>query len=325
VALVNEQQRMELRVHEILDAGEGTWVDFKLELGTDHTKVARQIAASANAARGAEVVWLVGVRGDGTVAGVGATEHADWWRQVQACFNEISPDLTDVVVARDEGRVLALFFTTNRAPYLIKTKDQRWEYEVPWRDGTRTRTARRHELLQILAPAATAPGIEVIDAFLKFEEARHGASSSDPALQVEALFHVFVDCDRRVSFAMHKQRLLASLPGLPDVKIPLRVSWQVEDAASISPSGDQILHNLHGTAHVEVPSEFWVRGFLSRRTNQELINQIRQQLQARLRMELNVVRSAAPVILEIDLAARPVRIDGRIVTFTWPGTLPDVT
>ncbi|MEV1078744.1 hypothetical protein AB0I98_10915 [Streptomyces sp. NPDC050211] len=42
--------------------------------------------------------------------------------------------------------------------------------EVPIRDGTRTRSATRHELLRLLSPAASLPDFSVLDASLYVQE-----------------------------------------------------------------------------------------------------------------------------------------------------------
>lgn len=87
-------------------------------------------------------------------------------RRSDAGFDdEVSPDLTDVIVPVRPGiSVLALSFATDRAPYVVKTDGHGGvEREAPWRDGTTTRSARRRELLRILASRATVPAIEVYD------------------------------------------------------------------------------------------------------------------------------------------------------------------
>ena len=59
--------------------------------------------------------------------------------------------------------VLALHFATDRAPYVVKCPSSgRSELEVPWRRGTRTRSARRHELLKLLLPAVSTPDATVL-------------------------------------------------------------------------------------------------------------------------------------------------------------------
>lgn len=315
---MNERQRIELRVHEILDAGEGTWVDFKLELGDNHRKSARQIAALANAARGDEIAWLVGVRNDGSVAGVGDAEHADWWRQVQKQFDEVSPDLTDIVVPRPEGPVLGLFFATDRAPFSVRTGDQGCEFEVPWRDGTRTRTARRHELLRVLAPVVAAPSVEIISANLVFSNWRSGSGedeSEDSGVRIDAYVHAFVDCSQPVSFARHRQRLRMSLPGLP-TRRNLRLLWHVESA---EPSSKKFLRLPYrsGTVHVAVPSEVSAHGWFEGPVGSHAIELFRQQADAELEIILQPARSARVIRCNLLLASRSVEFPSEIARFEW--------
>ena len=60
--------------------------------------------------------------------------------------------------------MVALYMTTERVPYVVKRQEQQgpFEREVPWRDGNRTRSAHRDELLRILVPAVTPPEATVV-------------------------------------------------------------------------------------------------------------------------------------------------------------------
>jgi hypothetical protein len=121
----------------------------------------RQLAGAANAARGEDIIWIVGI--DETakrLVPVGQSiDLADWWAQVESNFDDgIAPDLVHIWVPVTGGRVLALHFATDRAPYVVKSSQGGSpELEVPWRAGTRTRSAKRHELLKILLPTISVP------------------------------------------------------------------------------------------------------------------------------------------------------------------------
>ncbi|WP_219420665.1 AlbA family DNA-binding domain-containing protein [Pseudonocardia nigra] len=131
---MTERQRLEARVHEILDApgAEDSFVDFKRQLPDDYRRAARQIAALANAARGDEAVWLIGVENDGHLTSATPSfETQSWWPQVESWFDELAPSVTQLLVPRPGGTVLALFFETDRAPYVVKTGGQSPEREVP--------------------------------------------------------------------------------------------------------------------------------------------------------------------------------------------------
>jgi hypothetical protein len=126
----------------------------------DESKV-RQLAAHANAARGEPIIWLIGVHENShEVPSLGILTQADWWAVMSKRFDEVFPELLHVTVHIDEGKtVIALAFATDQAPYVITMgADQgRVEREVPIRVATRTRSAHRHDLIRMLAPAVTVP------------------------------------------------------------------------------------------------------------------------------------------------------------------------
>lgn len=132
-------------------------------------KWARRIAGLANAARGEPVLWLVGVNEKrATVPGAGACDPATWWPRVRRHFDGVAPRLIDVAVPHREVTVMALCFETDRAPFVVKNPDGGpVTCEVPWRDGTCVRTARREDLLRLLVPQARLPSVEVLQATLE--------------------------------------------------------------------------------------------------------------------------------------------------------------
>ncbi len=136
---------------------------------TDFADAARRIAAHANAARGGEVIWLIGVdEGAHAVHGASATEPAQWFDQVRAQFeNGWAPSVQIVAVPRKEAVVVAFVFDTSGAPFVVKSGGK---LEVPWRGSTQTRSARRSELLQILVPRTHVPEIEIRRGFLRLRE-----------------------------------------------------------------------------------------------------------------------------------------------------------
>src|SRR5262249_30446333 len=57
--------------------------------------------------------------------------------------------------------VVGMLFDSSRAPYVVKARVAA-ETEVPWREGTRTRSARRQDLIRLLAPTIRLPRVEPI-------------------------------------------------------------------------------------------------------------------------------------------------------------------
>jgi hypothetical protein len=165
-------QRIEGRVLNLVDrvvSGErveDALVECKAEWPSA-ARAARQIAGHANAARGEPILWIIGVDEDGhQVASASDVELANWWSQVTAVFDQgITPGLTTLVVPVGTAQsVVALYLTTDRAPYVVSRPEQRssFDREVPWRDGNRTRSAYRDELLRMLVEAVLPPEATVV-------------------------------------------------------------------------------------------------------------------------------------------------------------------
>ena len=138
--------------------------DSRVELKSDWIdpiKAARQIAAHANTIHGEQILWIIGVdQGNHKVVGVNQNELSSWYQQVVSQFDEIAPSMKDLNVNYGDKTVVALLFETDRFPFIVKTKDG-W-LEVPWREGTSTRSAKRSELLKLLVPYVYLPSFEVL-------------------------------------------------------------------------------------------------------------------------------------------------------------------
>jgi hypothetical protein len=151
---------------------EDSRVELKAEWG-EPQRVARRIAGHANAARGDSLLWLIGVdEARETVVGVEQARFADWWKQVKKHFEEAIPSVTDVAIHYNGAVVVALQISSEAAPFLVKNPvfgskgGGPVEFEVPWREATSIRTARRADLLRLLAPLQSLPEVEVLAASL---------------------------------------------------------------------------------------------------------------------------------------------------------------
>lgn len=145
--------------------------DFRVELKTEWPepqKAARQIAGHANAARGEPILWLIGVNEDKGVTGASQKELANWFTAVQSEFDSVAPSVIDLNIPVDELIIVALYFDTDRAPYVIKNplfgneKGGPISFETPWREGTSTRSARRADLIKMLIPVISLPEVEIL-------------------------------------------------------------------------------------------------------------------------------------------------------------------
>lgn len=165
-----DRRRLEARVLDIVDrvvAG-GRAEDDLVECKTgwvEPLKGARRLAGQANAARGDDILWIVGLDEDGhRVVPLDATELANWWAQVERRFADgVTPDITVENVPTEQGTVVALGFGTDRSPYMVSADGSGGvDREIPWRTATGVRTARRGEVLSLLVEAANPPAIELL-------------------------------------------------------------------------------------------------------------------------------------------------------------------
>lgn len=142
---------------------EDSLVEFKAEWPTDINKQARRLGGHANASGGEKIMWLIGV--DEKRGIVGVKHDESWYQKIKNEFDEEAPRLVrDLAITVDGKAIIALLFETDRCPYSVKNEQYgnggSVEFETPWREGTIVRTARRSELLTILAPRIEAPKYE---------------------------------------------------------------------------------------------------------------------------------------------------------------------
>jgi len=155
--------------------------DFRVEMKEewiDPVRAARRIAAHANAARGIPVLWLIGVGERGEVKGAAYSELSRWHSEMESKFDDLAPKLlTDLNIAVQGKTVVALLFETERAPYVVKNPDGGTvTLEVPWREATGVRSAKRVDLLRILSRHQLEPVTEVVNC--RFEIPKHSVKKS---------------------------------------------------------------------------------------------------------------------------------------------------
>ena len=141
-------------------------IELKRIFLLDDRKAARQLAGLANACRGNEVVWIIGLDEEKGVVDIDKEELANWWPKVKKHFCSPAPVLeTNCVVTHNGKPVVGLCFRTDNLPYLITNPNGgQISREVPWREGNRTRTAKRSDLLKVLVPQMDLPVLEPVHA-----------------------------------------------------------------------------------------------------------------------------------------------------------------
>lgn len=172
------------------DPREDARIELKREW-VEPKKAARKIAGHANAAGGEPILWLIGIDEQSGVLGASDEELATWLPGVQSMFDGIHPTATAVNVPIEQRTVVALLFDTARAPFVIKATGSA-DREVPWRDGTHTRSAYRSDLIRILHPYQRLPEVDVIRADAGMNVEHVGPGERDYGSRIRFRFTVYM-------------------------------------------------------------------------------------------------------------------------------------
>jgi hypothetical protein len=181
---------------------EDSRVECKAEWPENTKKAARQLGAHANAAGGEPILWIVGLDRTRGVLGAQDRELSNWWSSVKSEFNQLEPVLAaDLIVPVGDKVVVALLFQTDRAPFVVKA--QEGFLEVPWRQGTRTNSAQRSDLVRLLVPAVKLPDVESLSTALRMTELPdEGKFRLDASLNI----YIVPKTELRVAFPFHHTR-----------------------------------------------------------------------------------------------------------------------
>jgi hypothetical protein len=234
----------------------------------DPLKAARQIAGHANASRGARLLWLLGVDEERQlVPGVELAEMSAWLSSVRSHFDGLMPTVTHLNIPTGEATVVALLFETDRAPFVVKNPhfgsraDDPIAFEVPWREGTKTRSADRSELLRILSPVAELPHFEVLwgraDGYLFTPENKsEDEEQESPHVQLSVDLDIYVvpNGERTVVIPGHRTTMLVQWSGTEQM---------VADRVSLSlprPRVESLISVLESELLVQGPGTFRMHG-----------------------------------------------------------------
>jgi hypothetical protein len=209
-----------LRVIERVEAkqpNEDSCVELKRKWPTEPDNAARRIAGHANAAQGEPILWLIGVDQDAGVVGAAHADLATWWPRVRAEFEGLPPTVRDLNVPWKGLTVVGLLFETDRAPFVVKNPTfgkpggGPVALEVPWREGTAIRSARRDELLRLLAPLQLLPEVEVMNGWLSLSRIDDAAAADklmtvNPRCRWELWLDLYVAPrgEQRVTIPFHR-------------------------------------------------------------------------------------------------------------------------
>lgn len=194
--------------------------DSRVELKADwpdSLSAARRIAAHANAADGSAVLWIIGLDEERGVTPLSNVDPATWVAQVAKEFDQLAPAFQDLVVPVESSSVVALLIDTTRRPFVVRNPTFGKQgggsvaLEVPWREGTAVRSARRQDLLRLLVPQQTLPSVELLSASVRAstsQKPQKGGAVEHWVTWLTVLqLYVIPMGNERVVFPRHKTRL----------------------------------------------------------------------------------------------------------------------
>ncbi|MGD1940192.1 MAG: hypothetical protein ACFB0G_02665 [Leptolyngbyaceae cyanobacterium] len=269
-----------LRIIDCVENGQPN-EDFLVELKRDWIdpyKAARRIAGHANAARGENIPWLIGVDEIEGVKGVKTVELADWHSKLEASFDELAPEMTALNIPVNGEAVVALLFQTERAPYVVKNPNfgqeiGAIELEVPWRVNTRVRAARRSDLIRLLSPLELLPEIEVLGQ--KLEVTIAGCDSvgnyQPDELRFIADLYIVPKNNSPIVIPFHRCRVSFSIEGFSAfeasrVRLKSTNRKSIPEASRMSTPGSLTIESTTHEMIVHGPGKFSLFAFASRPT-----------------------------------------------------------
>ena len=167
---IREAERWAISILDTIETHalrEDALVEIKAEWPESY-RASRRIAGQANAACGSEILWIIGADELRGVLGVQAPDLAVWLPSVWRHFEGPHPAVIDLQIERSGAICTAMVFDTTRAPFVVRNPEfgSRQgvviEREVPWRDGTRIRSATRDDILRVLMGTFSAPSVEIL-------------------------------------------------------------------------------------------------------------------------------------------------------------------
>jgi hypothetical protein len=225
-------------------------VELKRELIADKNKAARRIAGHANAAGGPNVLWIIGIdESNGQItSAINEPDLATWWQSVQSQFSEWAPSMQSLLIPLEDGsHVMALVFDATRKPYVVKIENgggmaTAATLEVPWREGTRTTSAKRGHLFDLLAAPQPELKFEWLSAELTSKGQMQGNvpyAYCDFSLNLHSYLEVSTTAD--CALPQHRVKALLRFPEV-NFETPLRgVTFVAPQSGPVSSADGQVL------------------------------------------------------------------------------------
>jgi hypothetical protein len=339
-----DRRRIEAKAADLIDMvlDGGRVEDDLVELKSQfppHRPAARRLAGHANAARSDPILWVIGLdEGRHVVTGADEGDIADWWPRVKRCFAEgVAPEITSVRVASPTGgSVIALGFTTDQSPYMVTTEGQGpSEREIPWREGTTTRSARRSEVLRILLPATETPTLEIVSIGVLAEQDK-GWGSLEPVEGVEKPAHIqisvtaslYIEAAAHVTMPAHRWQCDLTIHGAADdFTCSLNANFYLPGEGLSSPAlsarqpapGPRGLIDVDNNSGINVSGPGRIHLRAGQAFGMELVDRLEHSTGAVLRLRLPLSQSDRVAKLDVDLLAAPTTSERHIAAYNQSG------
>lgn len=230
---------VEAWVHRVLDAlvddrsVEDLLVELKSDWPTDFGKAARRVAGHANSAAAQPILWVIGADEKAkAIRGASALDTAKWYAQLKAEFADgWAPAMQLYNIPRDGTVVAAVIFETDGVPFVVKGPQGR--DEIPWRDSTGTRSARRSEMFSMLAEQARLPDFQILFAEVTCHPTARDTWSWEGGMDL----YIAPRDHRVVTFPMHQMEAWSQEPGGSD-RVDFQRMFFRDSVTRRSDSGD---------------------------------------------------------------------------------------
>ncbi len=275
--------------------------DARVELKTewpDPVKAARRIAGHANASGGEGILWVIGAdEKKGAVDGAKQEELTEWWPRVRSLFDGMAPTLISLAVPAGGATVVGLLFETERLPFVVRNPDGgAITFEVPWRDGTGIRSARREDLIRLLVPRLQVPEFELLSGLLTADDA-----TGWWALRLD--LYVVPAGSGRIVLPFHKCRAVMSIPDYV-ANHPLQVQLEPSHTGALG-SSEGVVHSLtigstQSEAVIDGAGKLEVKAFFAL-----TIPPKEPPLTALVKLVIQPINVATPAVIETTLTRSP--------------------
>lgn len=252
--------------------------DARVELKAEWPEpvsAARLLAGHANAARGTPILWIIGVDEEKGVVGAPLLELANWFPRVKSNFDGPTPSLHDLNVPVNGLTVVALLFSTDRSPFVVKNRafgqpgGGPVKFEVPWREGRKTETARREHLIRLLAPASSLPDVEWLECSVHVENRKDTNGEQSTEWHLYGHLYLSPTSPAQVVIPFHRTRVAVedanavslgpwnALRMRPPQRFSVAKEFKVlTDSATVTSTNDEVIASGPGKVRFETSGTF---------------------------------------------------------------------